>query len=255
MMTSKEGNDEVMARELDHIKLFYCYARKDRGLRDELEKHLEPLKRLGQITTWYDREIEPGREWKREIDYHLNTADLVLLLISPNFLRSDYCYGVEMQRALEKHEAGKARVIPVILRPVDWQGTPLSKLQVLPTEGKPISTWRNRDEAFREVAQGIRMVVETLLPQRTLEVQDAAGVLAWFQRLKNERLKRGWTVAFVCGQLAISQASLRRWEAGGGFPGKEFRQRLCDLYEKSAKELGFEQELAVRERLQRLGRE
>jgi len=148
------------------IKIFYCYARKDKALRDELEKHLEILKHLGLITPWYDREIQPGVEWKREIDRHLNTADIVLLLISADFMHSTYCYGTEMRRALERHEAGEARVLPIILRPVDWKGTPISELQALPAEGKAITKWTNRDEAFEDVARGIRKVVETLLPHK-----------------------------------------------------------------------------------------
>lgn len=245
----------MMAKSQKIIKIFYCYAHEDKGLRDELEKHLEPLKRSGQITVWHDREIQPGTEWKREIDYHLNIADLVLLLMSPNFMRSDYCYGVEMQRALEKHEAGEARVIPVILRPVDWQETPLSKLQVLPTDGKPISTWRNRDQAFRDVAKGIRVVVGTLLSQLTTREQNTEVYVSWDERLKDERLKRGWTAQYVCVLLGTSPSALRRWENGRGFPHAEFRQRFCQIYEKSSQELGFDQEVAVRERMMRLGRE
>ena len=235
------------------IKIFYAYAHEDKGLRDELEKHLEPLKRSGQITAWHDRDIQPGTEWQREIASHLDLADMVLLLVSPDFLRSDYCYGVEMQRALEKHEAGEARVIPVILRPVEWQETPLRKLQVLPTDGKPISTWRHRDEAFRDVARGIRVVVGTLLSQPPTREQRPD--VSWGERLKEERLKRGWTVQDVCVLLGISAAALRRWEHGGGFPHAQFRQRLCQIYERSSQELGFDQELAVRERMMRLGRE
>lgn len=144
------------------IKVFYCYAREDKALRDELDKQLAPLKRLGLLATWHDREIIPGREWKREVDTRLNVADIVLLLISVHFMHSDYCYGVEMRRALERHKAGEAQVIPVILRPVEWKETPLGDLQALPPEGKPITKWRHRDEAFQTVAQGIRNVIESL---------------------------------------------------------------------------------------------
>jgi len=85
------------------IKLFYCYAREDKALRDELEKHLSWLKRRYQLKNWHDREIVPGEEWEQSIDTHLNTAHLILLLISPDFMASDYCYGKEMQRALNRH--------------------------------------------------------------------------------------------------------------------------------------------------------
>lgn len=152
---------------MDIIKIFCCYARKDRGLQDQLVKHLEPLRRAGQVTTWYDRELLPGMEWKQEIDKHLNTSDIVLLLISPNFMSSDYCYSIEMQKALERHERGEARVIPVILRSVNWKETPIGKLQALPTDGKPIVGWHDRDEAFQDVVRGVIAVVSFL--QKTKE--------------------------------------------------------------------------------------
>src|SRR5581483_68932 len=147
------------------LKVFYCYAHRDKVWRDALERHLEPMRRLHQIITWYDRHIEAGVEWKKEIEAHLNTSNIILILVSHNFLYSDYCYGIEMQRALERHKAGEARVIPIILRPAEWKETPLGELQALPTNGKPITSWRNRDEAFQDIAREIHNVVRTLLAQ------------------------------------------------------------------------------------------
>jgi len=144
------------------IEVFYSYSHKDEELRDELEKHLSILKRQGVITGWHDRRIGAGREWEAEIDTHLNTAHIILLLISADFLASDYCYDVEMKRAIERHEAKEARVIPVMLRPCDWKGAPFGKLQALPKDAKPVSSWSDRDQAFLNVAQGIRATVEEL---------------------------------------------------------------------------------------------
>jgi hypothetical protein len=107
--------------------------------------------------------IGAGQEWRGEIDRHLESSQLILLLISPEFLNSDYCYDHEMKRALERHEAGDARVIPIILRPVDWQGAPIGKLQALPKNGRPLSSWRDKGQGFASVARGIRQVVEDLL--------------------------------------------------------------------------------------------
>src|SRR5438445_12687732 len=97
------------------IKLFYCYAREDQHLRDELDTHLQGLRRSRLITSWYDGQLIPGASWEQEIETHLDTADVILLLVSPAFLKSDYCYGKEMQRAIERHQANQARVVPVLL--------------------------------------------------------------------------------------------------------------------------------------------
>lgn len=143
----------------DGITLFYSYSHRDQDLRDELEKHLSALIRSGTITGWHDRRIDPGAEWSREIDEHVGSAEIILLLISSDFIASDYCHNVEMRRALERHSAGNARVIPIILRPVDWKGTGFSHLQALPQDAKPVTTWDNLDEAFRNIAEGVRAVV------------------------------------------------------------------------------------------------
>ncbi len=153
----------MLVKPLRTIKVFYSYAYEDRSLRDELDKHLNNMKRLNQITGWYDRDIQAGVDRVSEIDVHLNTAQIILLLVSPDFMASDYCYSVEMQRALERHAQGEARVIPVILRHVDWEGAPFSGLQVLPRDARPITSWPDHDEAFWDVTVGIRRAVHDLL--------------------------------------------------------------------------------------------
>lgn len=145
------------------VEVFFSYAHEDEDLRDELEKHLAVLKWQGVITGWHDRKIGAGKEWEGEIDTHLNNAHVILLLISPDFMASDYCWSVEVKRALERHGAGDARVIPVILRPVNWKAGPFGKLQALPRDAQPITNWRNRDEAFADVAKGIEVVVKELV--------------------------------------------------------------------------------------------
>lgn len=142
------------------IEIFISYARKDQRLRDQLETHLSSLKREGLISTWYDRKIGGGEEWAGKINEHLTMAHIILLLVSPDFIASEYCNDVEVKRALERYAAGDAHVIPVILRRVDWESTPLGKLQALPRDAKPVTSWTNRDDAFFDVAQGIRRVVK-----------------------------------------------------------------------------------------------
>jgi hypothetical protein len=143
-------------------ELFFSYAHKDEKLRDELAVHLTMLRRQGVISAWHDRQITAGSEWANAIDDHLNSADIILLLISPDFIASDYCYDIELKRAMERHEAREAVVIPVILRPVDWTGAPFGKLQALRKNAEPVNRWSDRDEAWLNVVQGIRKVAETL---------------------------------------------------------------------------------------------
>lgn len=142
------------------IKVFYSYAHKDEQLLNEMKSHLVILQREGLITQWYDRQIIPGTKWEQVIDDHIHTAHIILLLISPDFIASDYCYGVEMVQAMQRHRAGDARVIPIILRPVDWTGAPFAELQALPTNARPVTTWSNRDEAFVDIVKGMRKVIE-----------------------------------------------------------------------------------------------
>jgi hypothetical protein len=154
------------ARKACLLEVFYSYSHKDEDLRIELEKHLAILKRDGDIAGRHFREITPGREVEGVIDEHINKASIILLLISSDFLSSDYYYRTEMKRAMERHKEGRARVIPVILRAVYWKGAPFANLQALPTGAEPVTSWHNIDEAFEVVATGIRRAVEELRESR-----------------------------------------------------------------------------------------
>ena|SRR5438876_5073972 len=148
------------------VKIFFCYAHEDEPYLNKIKAYLRPLQRQGLIDVWYDRDISAGSEWEREISEHLNEAKIILLLVSPDIMNSDYCYSVEMKRALERHDRKEATVIPIILRPIYWQGL-LGKLQALPTDAKPVvdRSWHNLDEALYDVSEGIRKVVEELTPK------------------------------------------------------------------------------------------
>lgn len=154
------------------VKVAVSYSHRDEKLRQQLETHLSMLQRQGFIKVWHDRLIEAGAEWREQIDDHFESADLILLLVSPDFLDSDYCYEVELERALERHEAGTVVVIPIILRPVDWYDAPFSKLQALPRDGKPIVRWSNRDEAFKSVVAGIKRVVREIQERNAGRIVD-----------------------------------------------------------------------------------
>lgn len=141
--------------------VFVSYSHKDDRYRDELDKALVQLQRNGQISIWYDRKIQAGQKWDQEIDRNLETANIVLLLVSRDFLASDYASGREMRRALERNESGSATVVPIILRACDWQNSPLGELQALPKEGRPVLSWFNRDNAWLDVTQGLRRLISS----------------------------------------------------------------------------------------------
>ena len=150
----------------DALNIFYIYSRKDEVLRDELETHLKLLQRQGFINQWSDRQIKAGSDWNKEIDRNLEEADIILLLISADFIASDYAYDIEMERALERHMAGEAKVVPVILRDVGWKSAPFGELEVLPKGGNPVTKWDDRDTVWRCVEEGIREVVRAIIQSR-----------------------------------------------------------------------------------------
>lgn len=144
------------------IKVFYSYSHADEKLLNKLQEHLSSLRHEGLIEQWHDRKISAGTEWEGQIDANLENANLILLLISSSFIASPYCHDVEVKRALEKHENGSARVVPIVLRDCLWLNLPFGKLQALPKDAKSIKSRRNVDSAFTEVAQGLRNVVGEL---------------------------------------------------------------------------------------------
>jgi hypothetical protein len=148
-------------------QLFFSYSHKDEDLRNELETHLALLKRQGIISAWHDRRINAGNDFEEQISSEIESSQIILLLISANFLASDYCFDREMTRALEKHEEGSAVVIPVILHPCDWHSAQFGNLRATPTDGKPISMYANQHEAFSIVAKDVRQVAESFLDKTT----------------------------------------------------------------------------------------
>lgn len=177
--------------------LFFSYSHVDEDLRDQLEIHLSSLRRQGLIDSWHDRRITAGEEFGTAIDAHIDTADVILLLISPDFIASDYCYEREMKRALERHQRGEARVIPVILRPCDWHDLLFGKLLATPKDGRPITKWPNIDEAFQDVVSAIKGSLKTLAQSAkpsTVRVPDTwETTLSEPVRSSNLRIKKQFT--------------------------------------------------------------
>lgn len=143
------------------LRVFCCYARNDRDYLHQLKAHLRVLERQQLIVLKADLDISPGATRRKELERHLDEADIILLLISVDFIDSDDSYQREMQRAIARHQQGTACVVPVIIRPTAWQGTLLSQMQGLPRDGRPVSTWQNADEAFLHITEEIRLLVQT----------------------------------------------------------------------------------------------
>lgn len=140
---------------MDSIEIFISYAPEDEKLRKKLVTHLAALKRNGLVNLWYNHKIAPGFDQQEEINRHLNTAQIILLLVSPDFIESDYCYSIEMQKAIERHKNKEARAVAILLRPVYWQDTLVASLPMLPKDANPVTMHENQDEAMLEVVEGI----------------------------------------------------------------------------------------------------
>ena len=152
----------MLPTDSNRIEIFISYSHEDEALLKNLEKHLVGLKHAGLITVWHGRKISAGVPWEEEIARYLSNAQIVLLLVSANFIASDYCYGVEFPRALERYEQQAARVIAIILSPCRWRDTPLSRLQVLPKGAKPVTQWADTQQAFVSITDDIAEVVKEL---------------------------------------------------------------------------------------------
>ena len=199
---------QALDQDLENgISVFFSYAHEDEDLRDELAKHLRNMERRGIISSWYDRDISAGSEWAQQIDDNLDKAQIVLLLISSDFMDSDYCNAVELQRAMERHRAGSALVIPVILRPTDWVGAEFEGLQALPQDARPITKWDDRDEAFLDVSKGIRRIAERLQKKNTAA---AARKPTSSERL--DSLDNATKIPFVLSQVDIGTFTGRKQE-------------------------------------------
>jgi hypothetical protein len=157
-MNLRDGSIENFSKKQGYL-FFYSYSSVDEEYQRELEKHLISLKRQGLIRDWSNHKIEPGNVREKEIEKRLEEADIILLLLSVDFVASDYCYSTQMKRAIEKHEAGESCVIPIAVRSFDWTQTPFEKLQVIPRSGLAIASWSNKDEAWTEITKEIRQVV------------------------------------------------------------------------------------------------
>jgi hypothetical protein len=156
-------------------RLFFSYSHADEALRDQLEKQLSSLERQGILSSWHDRRITAGTALDASIDEHINQADIILLLVSPDLIASEYCYNREMNRALTRHNKGEARMIPVILRPCDWHGLPFGKILATPKDGLAVTKWANIDEAFLDVTLTIKAALKEMGQTTQVRTPDSVS--------------------------------------------------------------------------------
>lgn len=155
------------------VQIFIAYARKDSALLDELRTHFKPLERTNKVHIWYDGLIEPGAVWEADIKKHLHASDIILLLVSASAIASDYFYDKEVADALERHHKGQARVVPMIMRPCAWDATPLADLQALPKNGKPVTTWPDRDEAYADAVRSLWNIINGIEQLKQAQATEA----------------------------------------------------------------------------------
>ncbi|NUN99919.1 MAG: SUMF1/EgtB/PvdO family nonheme iron enzyme [Saprospiraceae bacterium] len=198
------------------LQLFIAYSRKDSAFLDELRVQLTPLERSGKARIWYDGKIEPGVVWETAIRDNLHSADIILLLVSADAIASDYFYDKELADALARHAAGTARVVPLIVRPCVWQETRLGELQALPKDGKAVTTWSDRDEAYADAVAALTKMVNNILAGRAAEAErleaerrfsEAEGKNQQRQKAEAEQQRRA---AEAAERQRLQQAIQRR---------------------------------------------
>ena len=174
------------------MRAFISYSHRDKAALERLHTHLAPLRRQRLIKAWFDREILAGGEINAAVDKELESCELFLLLVSPDFLASDYCFEREMQRALERHEAGEARVVPIIIEPCDWAASPLRQLKALPRDGKPVSDWTNANNAYLDIVQELRRIVaaDEAAPAPATEIVTPTAAAASRSAARRYRVQR-----------------------------------------------------------------
>jgi hypothetical protein len=189
------------------VEVFCSYSHRDEELREQFEAHVALMQRKSLIRVWHDRQILAGDDWGEDIDSHLNSADLITLFVSADFLNSNYCYEKEVVRAMERHFEEKILVVPIIVRACDWQDAPFGKLQAVPTDGKAVTSWTNRDEAWTDVAKHLKLCVAELLTRLTKRLQ----------RLKEIEASGEDTLCFIFDRddpaaRADQEARAREWQ-------------------------------------------
>lgn len=178
MESRSTAEDQSSISLVGPIELFISYARSDTDACLELVGHLSLLERQGLVRTWYDAKLRPGEDWGQAIHHRMQAANVILLLISKNFLASDFCFGLELQQAMLRHARGETVVIPLMLSPCDVSGAPFMKLQALPSDARPVTTWANQDEAWEQIVTQLRNLISSVQIRSAAQEQHVLGPLS-----------------------------------------------------------------------------
>lgn len=154
--------ENKLTPNMKNISLFISYSHKDEGIKSELVNHLSGMKRMGLISEWNDRKILPGEEWDTIIKNKIEQADVILFLISSDFMASDYINDVEIKKAIDRYQQKSVKIVPIIVRPCDFESFPVSQYQALPKDAKAISLWDDKDEALLDVVKSLKKLLQQL---------------------------------------------------------------------------------------------
>ncbi|EGO6391849.1 toll/interleukin-1 receptor domain-containing protein [Salmonella enterica] len=215
--------------------LVFSYSHADEALRNELEKHLSPLKRMGKITTWHDRRIVPGQEFEHQIDHYFSQADIILLLVSSDFIASDYCYQVEMTNALERHNRGEAVVIPVILRECAWKMLPFGRILAATVDGKPIDKFASHDEGYVQVVDAVSRAIANLeakKPHQATQISSPVSANPTFQAIETVFAPRSSNLSLPKRFTDLDKDRARR--EGFEYVARYFEGSLAELKKRHA---------------------
>lgn len=204
------------------LKLFISYSHKDEELKEQLETHLALLKRQGIIASWDDRKIIPGQNWENEIFNSFNDSDIILILISADFISSDYCYDKELGKAITHHKTGEKVVIPIILRECDWSGTPFVGIQGLPKDMQPVISrhWHSNDEAFLNISLGLKKQIKTFEKRDREDKKKEIGLVKEFITKRNTKykfkgeIKNGKANGFGSAKFENGDEYIGNWKNG-----------------------------------------
>lgn len=170
------------------MKAFISYSHKDSNYLERLKVHLAQMKRDGLITEWTDEEIHAGGSLNNTISDALTSSKLFLALLSPDYIASNYCYNKEFETAQRMQEVGEIIIVPIIVEPCDWQGTPFGNLKALPKDGKAVSEWTNANNAFLNVIEELRRL--TTLLKSTASIKNLHTTNGPEKMVRNYKVKK-----------------------------------------------------------------